>query len=244
MKAKFGPNHIKMAIEHNYLYRRYDEALRLALEFIACVEATQKPGDEKSLNLKEMFEISARSAMKCGRVDIATACADKLPPNDPGALYAKGLVYSFGGRFSDAIHCYVLYNQRRRLDYNVWKQMGITFMSADKNRHATLESANSVICVDFSHLCLARALAIMTTAWPSYDYAQWRFLREREAVERLVSTAKAENGDVERALSLVGEGGSEKLGGFERDDLEWIMKAWRRSRDLPPTEEGAGSRDL
>lgn len=79
MQTKMGPNQVKMSIEHDFLYKRYSQALKTALEYIAAVE--DEAVECKVSNPKEVVETAAMCAMKLGNMEIAMQCADKLVCN-------------------------------------------------------------------------------------------------------------------------------------------------------------------
>lgn len=67
MLEQHGPNQIKSIIDYHYLYKRYDQALTAALEFIR-VATTNKAC--KVNGTKEISEIAMHCAAKLNRLDI------------------------------------------------------------------------------------------------------------------------------------------------------------------------------
>jgi hypothetical protein len=65
-----------MAIEHDYLYKNYAQALQTSLEYIAIVE--DEDTDCKVANPKEVIETAALCAWKLGDMETAMQCADKV----------------------------------------------------------------------------------------------------------------------------------------------------------------------
>lgn len=76
MQTKLGPNQVKMSIEHDFLHRRYAQALDKALQYIAAVE--DETIECKVSNPKEIIETAALCAWKLGNMETAMQCADKL----------------------------------------------------------------------------------------------------------------------------------------------------------------------
>jgi uncharacterized protein YacL (UPF0231 family) len=146
MQTKMGPNQVKMSIEHDFLHKRYSQALKTALEYIAAVE--DEAVECKVSNPKEVVETAAMCAMKLGDMEIAMQCADKLVCNSSflrhthdmlartdahiivfflqnsrelGSTQTRGIIYMHGERYEDAISCFVEYNRHRLLDYKPWR---------------------------------------------------------------------------------------------------------------------------
>lgn len=67
MMEQLGPNEIKSSIDHDYFHKRYDNALKTALEFIR-VATTNK--ECKVTGTKEVSEVAMHCAAKLNRLDI------------------------------------------------------------------------------------------------------------------------------------------------------------------------------
>ena len=67
MLEQHGPNQVKNAIDHDYLYKRYDKALTTTLGFIR-VATTNK--ECKVTGTKEVTEIAIHCAAKLNRLDL------------------------------------------------------------------------------------------------------------------------------------------------------------------------------
>ncbi len=87
LRSKGGPTQIKQSIEHLYFHRKFEESLRLSLEFVEFIEQCNNLSDEKEIKLhnpnrlnnpREMLEIASRSALQLRNIKLAVNCVDKL----------------------------------------------------------------------------------------------------------------------------------------------------------------------
>lgn len=89
-----------------------------------------------------------------------------------------------------------------------------------------------------------------SSRWPTHDYANRRFLLEREAIRKLVSDTEAMGGNSLCALSLLDkkEKGylvdNGKMDDFEWKDLECILTECEKGKDLAPIEAEENVRNL
>ncbi|KAG0168454.1 hypothetical protein DFQ28_003241 [Apophysomyces sp. BC1034] len=231
MLEHHGPNQIKNAIEHDYLYKRYDVALEKALAYIRVAETNTAC---KITNTREMSEIAVHCAARTGRFDILEDMLDrKQTTQELGSLLLKGRMYPLCGRWADAMKVLVEYNKNRKLDYAVWVRMSQLVMDAGKED----------IKRDLAQLCINRAIHIMTSCrWnQSIEFARVRFEKEKEAVQ---AAGRSINGDPTQFMKWM-EQNQPGLEEFRREDLEWIYREYTQKQEEQEEEEGIGAvRDL
>lgn len=67
MLEQHGPNQLRSAIEYDYFYKKYDQALEQALQFIHIVKNNKKC---KMTSTREISEIAMHCAAKLGKLDV------------------------------------------------------------------------------------------------------------------------------------------------------------------------------
>lgn len=72
MMQRHGPNQLKSAIEHDYMYKRYEKALDGALKYIELANTE----DCKVSATREMSEIAIHCALHLNRLDLAEELTD------------------------------------------------------------------------------------------------------------------------------------------------------------------------
>ncbi|KAF7727224.1 hypothetical protein EC973_007922 [Apophysomyces ossiformis] len=221
MLERHGPNQIKNAIEHDYLYKRYDRALENALAYIRVAETNAAC---KISNTREMSEIAAHCAARTGKLD---------PTLELGTLLLKGRFYPICKRWADAMTAFVEYNKHRKLDYAVWNRMGQLVMEAseeDIRRH-------------LAQLCMNSALRIMTCSrWnQSAEFARVRFVKEKEKLE---AACRSIHGDPGQFVIWM-ERNQPGLEMFRREDLDWIYREYTQKQEEQEEEDDTRAvRDL
>lgn len=226
MTTRHGPNQIKLTIEHDYLYKRYARALKTSLEYIAAVEDDSI--DCKVVNPREIIETAALCAMKLDDIETAMQCADKMNSRELGSLQTRGVVYMHGARYSDAISCFIQYNNMRALDYKPWRHMATTFLKSYNDE----PSEDNKLRLHLADASLDRSLTILTSGvWPNVDFARARYQREYDDLKELDSQIKELGGSASvffAVMSATGESVPSCLQLFQWDDIVWIDAECRR----------------
>ena len=73
MLERHGPNQLKSAIEHDYLHKRYEQALKSAIEYISLADS----GRCKVTTNREITEIAIHCSVRCNRFDLAEQLLDR-----------------------------------------------------------------------------------------------------------------------------------------------------------------------
>ncbi|CAB4478089.1 hypothetical protein RhiirA5_493640 [Rhizophagus irregularis] len=253
LRSKEGPSQLKQSIEHLYFHRKFEESLRLSLEFIEFIEKYNGHSNEKEFelhnpnklnNTREMLEIASRSALQLGDVKLAVNCVNKLISNEPGHMQLRGIVYAKGGHYADSIYWYIKYLQVRNNDYKIWKEMGHTFLYCYCHS-AQLDTANIMKTIqEISHNTLTMQLALicinhayrlmLKTSWAtSISYINSRFAREKQEIEDLSSYLEKGGVNVEETMSLLDNLKENRtkeniiaengLEGFDLEMIRWIL---------------------
>ncbi|OZJ05175.1 hypothetical protein BZG36_02220 [Bifiguratus adelaidae] len=208
LTRKLGASQLKSAIEHHYLCKRYNEAYDLSKQWIQFVEAGHP--DCKLSNAREMREVAAHCAMKLGHYDEA---ADWMKGTgdtaEPGLYILKGEVYTNANQYKDAIQALKRYNEMRRLDYNSWRLLGITF--ANMATGSQIKSICSPItllppihpfALHYAHLCLHYSHHLMTVRrWSKLEQVQRRYRKELHRINAIVQAIQSAGGDYTKALT-------------------------------------------
>ncbi|KAI9316609.1 hypothetical protein BX666DRAFT_177737 [Dichotomocladium elegans] len=177
MQERHGPNQLKSAIEHDYLYKRYDKALAGALKFIELTRAKQS----KVSSTREMSEIAIHCALRLGRLDLAEQLVDEKQASfETGSLLLEARVYALCGRPGDALAALVRYHALRKLDYNAWHLLARIVQDTKSDNSMRNHVAK---------LAIQRAIRIMTSShWPLHiDHVKRRYERELVQLEALAS---------------------------------------------------------
>ncbi|CAI2185872.1 14547_t:CDS:2 [Funneliformis geosporum] len=233
LRSKGGPTQIKQSIEHLYFHRRFEESLRLSLEYIKFIEQCNNLSDKKEIkiynpnrlnNPREMLEIASRCALQLKNVKLAVKCIDKLASdlekvsNEPGHMRLRGMIYATGGRYADSIHYYIKYLQIRNNDYKIWKEMSHTFLycyyhfanpkedfTTDLMKITTQGIFQSTLITKLALICIKRAYELMLiTPWAtSVNYINSRFTHEKREIEYLSNYLEKVDDNFEESMSLL-----------------------------------------
>ncbi|KAI8075166.1 hypothetical protein BC940DRAFT_287611 [Gongronella butleri] len=224
MTEKLGPVYVKHAIEHDYLHKRYEDALEKALIYIDMVENDDHC---KALGTREMCEIALFCAARLERWDmVETYLDEKQTAFEPGQLMTRGRLYPKCGRCGDAITNLVKYCRLRKRDYQAWRLIAQAFWQ---------EREHGVQLLHLAHLCQQRALRIMTTFGWRLDIpmVKQRYLREKQAMDELNDSIEAAGGQLDTFLAWMdthndADRHAAGLDSFAWDDLLWIDQEWRK----------------
>ncbi|OAD70824.1 hypothetical protein PHYBLDRAFT_77601 [Phycomyces blakesleeanus NRRL 1555(-)] len=228
MLERHGPNQLKSAIEHDYLYKRYERALEGALAFIHISDTNPAC---KINNTREMCEIAIHSAVRLNNYALAEKILDrKQPTMELGPLLLKGAIYPHcNNRHGDALASLVDYSQQRRLDYAAWRQMAAIFMDAwtkDKNLNENPEEMR----INIAFLCLQRAHRIMTSSrwFLKSEFVRRRYERELKVLVKEMEAV--EQGDAGQFVAWINgpkpNAKAAGLGVYKWKDIEWIACEW------------------
>ncbi|KNC99640.1 uncharacterized protein SPPG_05023 [Spizellomyces punctatus DAOM BR117] len=117
--TKLGPNELVNAMEHHYLYKNYDAALSLSLEYLHLNSALPKP-----MKAGEALEIAGRCALKLGRVDQALLITEPLEMSkEPGQLFFRAHLLRLNHRPVKALDRFITYLNIRTNDPNAWQEI-------------------------------------------------------------------------------------------------------------------------
>ncbi|KAI9031898.1 hypothetical protein CLU79DRAFT_730606 [Phycomyces nitens] len=226
MLERHGPNQLKSAIEHDYLYKQYDRALEAALAFIDISDTNPAC---KINNTREMCEIAIHSAVQLGNYELAEKLLDrKQPTMELGPLLLKGTIYPHcNNRHGDALASLVDYSQQRRLDYAAWRQMAKIFMD-DWTKHHDQKHTEEMR-VNIAFLCLQRAHRIMTSSrwFLKSEFVRRRYEKELRVLEKEMEAV--EQGDAGLFVTWIGSNPNIEKGGlgvYKWKDIEWIACEW------------------
>ncbi|KAI7869193.1 hypothetical protein BDF14DRAFT_1785855 [Spinellus fusiger] len=224
MLEKHGPNQRKHAVEHDYLYKRYDRALAGALGFIRVAETDKAC---KINNTREMCEMAIHCAVKLKKYALAEQLLDRKQPTiELGSLLLKGRVYPLcinNRRHGDALAALVSYGQQRKLDYAMWRQIAVVLVD-DATKYPTTEQD---MRGSMAQLALERAHRIMTSSrWClKEDYVRRRYTKEVDALQ------EPTHGDPSvfvawMTTATVSHKAQAGLDIFEWRDIEWVYNEW------------------
>ncbi|GAB5586305.1 hypothetical protein Unana1_01205 [Umbelopsis nana] len=234
MQTKLGPNQVKMSIEHDFLHRRYAHALGKALQYIAAVE--DETIECKVSNPKEIIETAALCAWKLGNMETAMQCADKLNSRELGSIQTRGIVYMHGGRYADAISCFVDYNRVRLLDYKPWRYMATTFLTCYEEN-----ATDDKMILHLADVSVQRSLRILSSSqWPSVEFARKRYQTEYDEIKKLrerILELGGTSSDFFAHMSNSSDVIPPSLTPFNWEDIVWISDECRRVAGNKDIEE-------
>src|SRR4051812_4423457 len=84
----------------------------------------------------------------------------------------------------DSLGYHIKYLKMRKLDFNVWKEMGRTFLrsfdSYRKKRNNEGPPSRSCLGRQLAMICFLRARIIAeSSTWPSIDFVRKRYMKEK-----------------------------------------------------------------
>ncbi|KAJ8656530.1 hypothetical protein O0I10_007853 [Lichtheimia ornata] len=152
MMQRHGPNQLKSAIEHDYMYKRYERALDGALKYIELANTE----DCKVSSTREMSEIAIHCALHLNRIDLAEQLTDtKQVSMETGSIFLEARVYAAcPHRQDDAVSAIVRYQKLRKQDYQAWRLLA-TIMRCNDDQSMRNHIAK---------LAIERAIRIMTSS--------------------------------------------------------------------------------
>ncbi|CAG8604832.1 5811_t:CDS:2 [Funneliformis mosseae] len=222
LRSKGGPTQVKQSIEHLYFHRKFEESLRLSLEYIEFVEQSNKLSDQKEIkihnpnrlnNPREILEIASRSALQLKNVKLAVKFIDKLASglekvsNEPGHMRLRGMIYAKGGRYAD--------------DF-----------TTDIMKITTQGIFQSTIITKLALICIKRAYELMLiTPWAtSVSYINSRFTQEKREIEYLIDYLEKVDDNFEETMTLSNNLEENETAksmiaeyGFDLEMIKWIL---------------------
>ncbi|ORX50898.1 hypothetical protein DM01DRAFT_1324684, partial [Hesseltinella vesiculosa] len=242
MTEKLGPGYVKSAIEHDYLHRRYKEALEKTLIYLDMIE-----NDDRCtiLGTREINEIGVLCGAKLGQWDLVEKLLDaKQTTFEVGSLLLRGRYYPKCGRTVDGIANLVLYCQHRKRDYQAWRLMAEAYWH---------EREKGEMMLHLAHLCMTRSLRVMTTfPWRlDIPLIRNRFQNEKTKMEQFKDTIEQAGGQLDAFVAWMEAPSDDSqaqrlkeqnLDGFSWEDLDWTRIEWLRRLD--DSETGIDDHDV
>lgn len=159
MESKHGPHQVKVAVEHHYMHRRYEEVLLIVQSVLDYLKRTRSPkctDQAFATRCREWREIGAYAASKAGR---HAEAKDLLGPfstsNEPGHHWTRGKILCAGKEIEEGAMALRKYLSLRPGDANAWRVLGDALL--------TLSPTPSSL----SRQCYRHALTLYNlSSWP------------------------------------------------------------------------------
>ncbi|PVU85343.1 hypothetical protein BB559_007082 [Furculomyces boomerangus] len=232
MRERNGPAEIKYTVERHYFGKKYQSALDLSENYINYV-GIKNGSKVKGLMIREILEIAALSAIKLSLKNKAIEYVilhKKAGNKDPGHYHFRGSVYQQCGLIVESINEYMIYLKERKLDPQIWSDMGINLQLLvnntsdkqlfEKDKDINDKSyENKVFLYEYLLQILSlgcqlksHSILIDCSTWGIAEYAQKRKAMQIENVDRKIEVC------LERLKVSGSCGAAHKL--MDREDLD------------------------